>query len=1359
MTEASNQENGRFRYPFFAGSLIAAGMGLVAILGWIVRSPFLTGFGPANIPMAPSTAVLFALLGGASYLRDRYPSHPGMRRAGTLAVAACSAASFSIGVLSFSGIHPALEHLGMTIDGTIQGLPLGHMSPVTAAYFLLACLSFLLSSRSPAEDGIRLRLARWSASLLIVLSALLLVAYIIGRPLFYAGGMIPPAATTGVAFLALGISLLGIGFGDGKVAFRRAEPVTREEYALVLVFVLLAAGIVAAGHFLFQRFEKNHRTQLESQLSSIASLKVSGLQQFREERSGDASILFGNPSFTRLVKSALASTEDFDAQRQLRAWIEKYWVYPDYDRIFLLDRRGAVRMSSREAAEPVGSAILEGAAEALRTGQPVFVDLYRNEYDDEVYMASLVPVLDERKNPLGVLVLRIDPKVWLYPFLKHWPTHHRTAETLLVRRDRDYAVFLNELKYRDDPPLSVSIPLDPEANVPAVQAVLGREGIMEGVDYRGVPVMAELRKISGTQWFLVARMDLSEVYAPVRERLWLTMFLVVFMFLSAGAGVGLIWRHQRARSYRERYESERERAWLQDVISRSLNEVYVFDPETLRFKYVNAGAARNLGYGTEELARMTPVDIKPRYTEESFREMIRPLASGERGLVVFETVHRRKDGSEYPAEIHLQLLPAAEGPVFLAIVNDITDRKTAEERVRRGLQIETALRRIDTEILEGANIREALSTACGAIVEMGYRMCWVGRPDADRMVRPVAVAGEGAEYVEGLDLHWGDGHERSGPTGIAIRTGRPFVVEWISESQAFGPWRDRAAQYGFRSMASFPLKSGDGDMIGVLNVYSGTENAFSQEEIGRLQMFAQQCSIAMMSARRLESLRDANQRLKFHVSRMPLAYIAWDMEFRVREWNPAAERIFGWKASEALGKHAYDLVVQPEVRPYLDGVWAKLLEKGEPEYSLNANVRKDGKAISCEWFNTALRDAEGNVTAVLSMAHDVTEKTELQRQLQTAQRMEAVGTLAGGIAHDFNNALTGIFGFAEMLKGQLEGNEAALSDLNEIFRSAERASLLTRQLLTFARRQVIELSNIGLNRVIMDLMKLFSKAIGEQIDLRTYLAKDLPSVRADIGQIEQVVMNLVLNARDAMPGGGQLLIETGLANLDADYVRYHPYMQVGSYVVLTVSDTGTGMDRKTQERVFEPFFTTKGPDKGTGLGMAMVYGIVKQHNGFIHLYSEPGKGTTFKVYLPPVEAPPDERSASSALPAPRGGTETVLVAEDDESVRMLVDRTLTDLGYTVLVARDGAEAVELFRESGDRVALAILDVVMPRMGGKEAYEKMHRMRPGLKVLFMSGYTANVVHESFVLIAGVPFLAKPLGPGALAAKVREVLDRK
>jgi PAS domain S-box-containing protein len=690
------------------------------------------------------------------------------------------------------------------------------------------------------------------------------------------------------------------------------------------------------------------------------------------------------------------------------------------------------------------------------------------------------------------------------------------------------------------------------------------------------------------------------------------------------------------------------------------------------------------------------------------------------------------------------------------MAHDITEHKRAEERIRKEFQLEKALLQIDTQILEGVDIKEALGTACEAIVEMGYRMCWIGQPDPDYIVRPIAYKGFTAGYLENIDVRWDDSPEGRGPTGNAIRTGQPCVIQSIRESPIFGPWRENAIGHGYLSMAAFLLKSGDGEVIGVMDVYSDREGAFGDEEVGWLGKFVQQCSIAVISAQRLETLRDANQRLAFHVSRMPFAYIVWDLGFGVVEWNPAAERIFGWKANEAIGKNAYELIIHKEARPQFEHGWSKLLKGDESSYSLNANVRKDGKIITCEWFNALLRDASGNVNRVLSMVHDVTEKAELERQLQGAQRMEAVGTLAGGIAHDFNNALTGIVGFGELLRMRMAGDEPALHDLDEILRCAERAATLTRQLLTFARRQVIEPVNLSLSTLVADLMKLIGKVVGEHIEVKTSLEKNVPTIFADRGQIEQVVMNLCLNARDAMPEGGRLVVETGDVYLDEEYVRQNPYMRTGRYALLTVSDTGVGMDEKTRERVFEPFFTTKGPDKGTGLGLAMVYGIVKQHGGYIHLYSEPGKGTAFKVYFPAIEAQPDAVPTIRREEIVRGGMETILLAEDEESIRSFIERALKELGYNVLVARNGEEAIEIFMQNKE-IVLALLDVVMPRKGGKEAFEEMHKQNPRLKVIFMSGYSANAIHDSFVLIAGTPFLQKPFGPTILARKIREVLD--
>jgi PAS domain S-box-containing protein len=687
---------------------------------------------------------------------------------------------------------------------------------------------------------------------------------------------------------------------------------------------------------------------------------------------------------------------------------------------------------------------------------------------------------------------------------------------------------------------------------------------------------------------------------------------------------------------------------------------------------------------------------------------------------------------------------------------EIAGRIEAEKQISKALKLIVALHEIDLKIIEGANVRDTLERVCDAVVEMKYPMCWVGLAQPDKTVLPVAGRGIPMEDLPVLGIRWDDSPLGQGPSGIVVRTGRSVVCRDIQEDSRFAPWRDWFLSHGYRALISLPLTSGEGVILGVLHVSSDREDAFTEENVSALETFARQCTVAFLNSQRLEALRDAHQRLSFHVNRMPLAYIVWDNDFRVAEWNPAAERIFGWKTIEALGKVHDDLIVPWEARPHIDRVWAKLLEGDESSYSINPSIRKDGKNVTCEWFNTSLRDASGNVSGALSMVHDITEKTQLERQLRTAQRMEAVGTLAGGIAHDFNNALTGILGYGELLRARVAGDPKALADLDEISRAAERAATLTRQLLTFARRQVVEPVNLDLRDVVKDLMRFFVKVAGEQIEVKTFLAADTPTIRADRGQIEQVLMNLIVNARDAMAGGGQLLVETGGVMLEEEYIQEHQYMKKGRHALLVVSDTGIGMDEATRERAFEPFFTTKAPGKGTGLGLSVAYGIVKQQNGSIHLYSEPGKGSTIKIYFPAIVAAPDVRMPVKSEPI-RGGSETILLAEDEESIRTLAERILKDIGYTVFTARNGEDAIEVFRRHREKIALAVLDVVMPKIGGREVFEVMRKENPGLKAIFMSGYSMNAIHETFVIKPDTPFLGKPFVPTVLARKVREVLD--
>ncbi|HKW41964.1 MAG TPA: response regulator [Gemmatimonadales bacterium] len=418
--------------------------------------------------------------------------------------------------------------------------------------------------------------------------------------------------------------------------------------------------------------------------------------------------------------------------------------------------------------------------------------------------------------------------------------------------------------------------------------------------------------------------------------------------------------------------------------------------------------------------------------------------------------------------------------------------------------------------------------------------------------------------------------------------------------------------------------------------------------------------------------------------------------------------------------------------------------------------RRDGGRLTVQLSVRAVRRGDGSVEYYETFVRDLTQQRGLEAQLLHAQKMEAVGRLAGGVAHDFNNLLTVILSYSDLLLEDLPSDRSEREDIEEIRKAAVAASSLTRQLLAFSRQQVLQPRVLDINGVVTATEKLLTRLLGEDVRLTTSLASDLGAVKVDPGQLEQIIMNLAVNARDAMPRGGRLTIETANVDMDEAYVRGHPVAQPGRYAMLAVSDTGIGMDAETQARIFEPFFTTKDPGKGTGLGLATVYGIVKQSGGFIWVYSEPGHGTSFKIYLPRVDDA--ARSAPAASAPVVGGSETVLVVEDVPAVRAVASEMLTRYGYTVLEAADAETALRLAAKHDGEIHLLLTDVVMPDASGRELADKLVKLKPGMKVLYMSGYTDDAVVRHGVLQDGIAFLQKPFTPESLARKLRTVLDQ-
>jgi PAS domain S-box-containing protein len=478
----------------------------------------------------------------------------------------------------------------------------------------------------------------------------------------------------------------------------------------------------------------------------------------------------------------------------------------------------------------------------------------------------------------------------------------------------------------------------------------------------------------------------------------------------------------------------------------------------------------------------------------------------------------------------------------------------------------------------------------------------------------------------------------------------------------------------------------------------------------------------------------------------------------VVNWNPGAERLYGYSAEEMIGRPISVLFAADHYQEYLQVM--EKVTKGERLSAYNTvRRRKDGTAINVSVDICPIEVRDGEIVGASKIAHDITRIKQLEEQFRQAQKMEAVGRLAGGVAHDFNNLLTVISCCSEILLRDVPPGNRTRGLLTEIKKAGERAATLTRQLLAFSRKQVLEPKVLDLNAVVANCDKMLKRLVGEDVDLVAVLDPALGRVKTDLGQIEQVLMNLVVNARDAMPQGGKLTIETANTVLDQTYCCSHADVKPGRYIMLAVSDTGCGMDEQTKARIFEPFFTTKDLGKGTGLGLAMVYGFIKQSGGHIYAYSEPGLGTTFKTYLPEVEAAP----LSSELPPDTEkmphGDETILLAEDDSTVRALTRRVLETCGYTVLEAAHGGEAIRLAEKHAGPVHLLVSDVVMPEMGGRRLAERIVALKPGIKVLCFSGYTADAVVRHGVLESEVAFLQKPFTPSMLARKVREVLDRR
>lgn len=738
------------------------------------------------------------------------------------------------------------------------------------------------------------------------------------------------------------------------------------------------------------------------------------------------------------------------------------------------------------------------------------------------------------------------------------------------------------------------------------------------------------------------------------------------------------------------------------LVEQSRDGIVVLDQNGKVYE-ANLRYAEMLGYTPEEMLQLHVWDWDTQYTREQILNMARSVdATGDH----FETRHRRKDGSVLDVEVSTNGAVCCGQKLIFCVCRDITERKRAEERL---IKSERRFRSILDQAADDIIVHDLQ----GRILDVNQQNC-----------RSLGYLKEEllAMNVSELDLE-------------AIGSGKDQLWKSIAEGQRF-TFESRVRR---KDGSTFPVEIS----LGPIEIEDET--------------------LVLGIARNITERKQAEQELRDSEARFKALHnasfggIAIHDKGIILECNQGLSEISGYSVAELIGMDGLLLIAEQSRTTVMQNI----LTGYEKPYEV-MGLRKDGtefpvrlEARNIPYKGKLVRSAE--IRDITELKRGEEEREMLRAQLNQVQKLESVGRLAGGVAHDFNNMLGVILGHAELAMARIEPSHALFPDLTEIKKAAERSADLTRQLLAFARRQTISPKILNLNETVEGMLKMLRRLIGEDMVLAWLPAQGLWPVKVDPSQIDQILANLCVNARDAISGVGKVTIETGNTSFDKDYCARHPEFVPGEFVMLAISDDGCGMDKETQDRIFEPFYTTKGVGEGTGLGLSTVYGIVKQNHGFINIYSEPGQGTTFKIYFPRAEGQETEKPPSLEKRDLRG-KETVLLVEDEESILALGKTILERHGYEVLAAKSPNEALRMIQSHSGPIHLLITDVVMPEMNGKDLRDKVAELRPDLKRIFMSGYTAKVIAHHGILDEGIDFLQKPFSVKTLLEKVRDALDR-
>lgn len=1064
------------------------------------------------------------------------------------------------------------------------------------------------------------------------------------------------------------------------------------------LFCLLALALLAAGRQFIHHARAAAVQSALADLHHIADFKAEQVARWRDVRMNIANTLVINPAVAQWLDKAVQEPGQTAVREEVFAWMKKMEGKLGYGDAALVTDEGRVVLSIKPDTDVMPAAVSQAVAGACQTGTPYLSDLYQTTNALPARMMLAVPFVVPTKTgttacPFRLLV-RINPYEYLFKLLKTWPVPSTSGEILLLRREQDDALVLNEPRFRAGAALQFRASLQ-QVQRPCVQAVLGQREMADGLDYRGERVLAAMTAIPKSPWFLVVKQDRSEVLAEadglVRMAWWGMLAALVGVALLLGLLAFSVW----LQSVRREGEWTAEFRQLFDHVG---DVVFVKNIQG-QVLMANATAVERYGYSPEEWLQIRTTDLF--VPEELARLPAAQQTLAREGQVVFETIHKRKDGVRMPVEVNVRRTTFRGAPAEVGVIRDISARRQAEAELDKQRQLLLTLINTLPELVYVKDAQHRILLANTSLA----RHLNVATPDAlrhrtDHDFFPAGVADKYTAVEQSV-----------------MRSGQPLIAQ---EEQVVFP--NGATEW--LSTTKAPLRDSDGRVIGVIGI---------GHDITALRLLTDKLQAAFERSVGLELAINRSPAvvcLRRSGLDSPLDYISDN----VRRWGYRPEDLCGqtelpWILAEDRAR------IRAEVHQHLS-VHA-------PEFMLSYRLLTDtGEVRWIEDHTRVASDGAGAIKQAQSLLIDVTEYRQLTEKLQQAQKLETIGRLAGGIAHDFNNLLQVILGFAELLAGDLAPEDKHRRDVREIQTAAERARDLTNRLLAFSRKQMILPTITDLNALILGERELLKRVLGETVAVQTELASALWPVKVDQGQLQQILLNLAANAREAMPQGGRLTLSTRNLTFHEEDVALHPDMRPGQFVCCSISDTGSGMSAEARAHIFEPFFTTKPTGQGTGLGLAMAYGIIKQHDGWIHVYSQQGSGTTFKLYLPALPADVPAAGLAAADPGTRLAGLRILLLEDEDGVRNLACRILRKRDCLVFPARIVAEAEALWQQERGLFDVILSDVVLPDGNGLDFVERCAAGGTQPLIILSSGYTDERARWPLITQRSYRFLQKP-----------------